>query len=62
MPTMTGNPPGPGSGNFAVLKKKIASKGNVRNPGAVAAAIGRNKYGGPKMARMAASGRSSGRR
>lgn len=47
-----------GSGKrFAALKKKIASRGNVSDPGAVAAAIGRKKYGRKKMARMAAKGR-----
>ncbi len=45
-----------GGGRFAALKSKIA-KGGARDPGAVAAAIGRAKYGGPKMARMAAAGR-----
>ena len=50
-----------GSGaRFAALKKSIAAKGNVRDPGAVAAAIGRKKYGGKKMAAMAAKGRKKG--
>jgi len=62
MPTTTGKPAGPGSGNFAALKNKIAKRGGVRNPGAVAAAIGRKKYGGRKMSRMAAAGRKEGRR
>jgi len=44
-------------GRFAALKEKIAKRGGVRNPGAVAAAIGRKKYGGPKMAKMSAAGR-----
>jgi hypothetical protein len=47
-----------GSGaRFAALKSKIAAHGGVRNPGAVAAAIGRKKYGSSKMAKMAAAGR-----
>lgn len=46
-----------GGGRFAALKAKIAARGGVRNPGAVAAAIGRKKYGAKKMAKMAAAGR-----
>lgn len=42
---------------FASLEKKIASKGKVENPRAVAAAIGRKKYGTEKMAKMASAGR-----
>jgi hypothetical protein len=34
-----------------------AKKGGARNPNAVAAAIGRKKYGAKKMAKMAAAGR-----
>ena len=54
-----------GSGErFAALKNKIASKGGVRNPAAVAAAIGRKKYGAKKMATLSARGRkrASGKR
>lgn len=48
-----------GSGQrFAALEKSIASRGNVRNPAAVAASIGRKKWGKKKMASMAAKGRS----
>lgn len=47
-----------GSGKrFAALEKSIARKGNVSNPGAVAAAIGRKKYGNQRMQKMAATGR-----
>lgn len=47
-----------GSGKrFAQLKRKLAARGNVRDPAAVAAAIGRKKYGKKKMAKMAAAGR-----
>lgn len=47
-----------GSGaRFRSLKKKIAAKGNVRDPAAVAAAIGRKKYGKKKMAQLSAQGR-----
>lgn len=46
-----------GGGRFSKLKSKIASKGKVSDPGAVAAAIGRKKYGAKKFSRMAAAGR-----
>ena len=47
-----------GSGKrFAALTKSIAAKGDVENPKAVAAAIGRKKYGAEKMAKMAAAGK-----
>ena len=42
---------------FKALVKKIAARGKVRNPAAVAAAIGRKKYGKKRMAQMAAKGR-----
>ncbi len=44
-----------GGGRFANLKAKL--KGKVRNPGAVAAAIGRKKYGKKKMAAWSSRGR-----
>ena len=48
-----------GSGaRFRALKKKIAAKGKVSNPAAVAAAIGRKKYGAKKMASMSRAGRN----
>lgn len=51
-----------GSGKrFKSLKKSLARKG-VRNPGALAAHIGRKKYGKAKMARMSAAGRRRKRR
>ena len=43
---------------FDKLKAKIAAKGGVSNPGAVAAAIGRKKYGKKKFQAAAASGTS----
>lgn len=46
-----------GGGRFAKLKAEIAKKGGVRNPGAVAAAIGRKKYGKKKFQALAAKGR-----
>ena len=42
---------------FAKLKKKIASKGGVRDPGAVAASIGRKKYGKKRFQKAAAAGK-----
>ncbi len=43
---------------FDKLKASIASKGNVRNPGAVAASIGRKKYGAKQFQHAAAAGHS----
>lgn len=45
-----------GGGRFAKLKGELARKG-VRDPGALAASIGRKKYGARKMSAMAAKGR-----
>lgn len=42
---------------FTKLKKKLAKKGKVRDPAAVAAYIGRKKHGAKKMAKMAGKGR-----
>ena len=44
-------------GRFQALKQKIAAKGDVKDPAAVAAAIGRAKYGKGKFQAMAAKGR-----
>ena len=44
-----------GGGRFAKMKVKL--KGKVKNPGAVAAKIGRKKYGKKKFQSMAAKGR-----
>lgn len=47
-----------GSGiRFKQLANKIARKGNVDNPVAVAASIGRKKYGNEKMQKMALAGK-----
>ena len=46
-----------GGGRFAKLEKSIAKRGGVDNPAAVAASIGRKKYGAKKMTKMAAAGR-----
>lgn len=46
-----------GSGKrFKALKNKLAKRG-ATNPGALAAWIGRKKYGIKKMAKMSAKGR-----
>ncbi len=46
-----------GSGaRFKVLTKKLSSKG-VRDPKALAAAIGRKKYGAKRFAALSAAGR-----
>lgn len=41
---------------FAKLKKSLAAKG-AKNPGAMAAAIGRKKYGAKKFAKLSAGGK-----
>lgn len=41
---------------FNKLKAQIAAKGKVRNPGAVAAAIGRKKYGKKRFQKAASKG------
>lgn len=47
-----------GSGKrFSKLEESIAAKGDVKDPKAVAAAIGRKKYGAKKMAKLATAGR-----
>lgn len=43
-------------GRFQKLKAQIAAKGGVSDPGAVAASIGRKKYGSTKFQAMAAKG------
>lgn len=44
-------------GRFKALKNKLAKKPGVTNPGALAAYIGREKYGSAKMSSMSAAGR-----
>lgn len=47
-----------GGGRFAALKDKLEKGGKSdKKAGAIAAAIGRKKYGKGKMAKMAAKGR-----
>lgn len=41
---------------FKQLKNKLAAKG-AKDPGALAAYIGRKKYGAKKMAKLATAGR-----
>lgn len=43
-------------GRFRALKGKLAKKG-AKSPGALAAWIGRKKYGTKRMAKMSAAGR-----
>lgn len=42
---------------FAALQQSLTKKKGVSNPGALAAWIGRRKYGAHKMAQMAAKNR-----
>ena len=47
-----------GSGErFAALKAQLSTRNAVKDPGALAAAIGRRKLGSAKMAKLAAAGR-----
>lgn len=47
-----------GSGKrFKALATKIARSGHVDNPGALAASIGRKRYGAKRMSKMATEGR-----
>lgn len=45
---------------FSKLEKEIAKRGDVRDPGAVAASIGRKKYGKEKFQKAAAAGKKLG--
>ncbi len=50
-----------GSGKrFSALKRELARRKGVTNPGALAAWIGMRKYGASRMAKMAASHRKAG--
>jgi hypothetical protein len=47
-----------GSGKrFAKLKDKLAHEKGIKNPGALAASIGRKKFGNEKMASLAKKGK-----
>ena len=48
-------------GRFKALKAKLSKQKGVTDPGALAAAIGRKKYGKKKMAAMSAAGRKKGK-
>lgn len=57
--TAAGKMPKLGTGKrFANLKKQLAGRG-VNNPGALAAYIGRKKFGAKKMGQLAAKGRTA---
>lgn len=47
-------------GRFAALKQKLAGKPGGTDPGALAASIGRKKYGNAKFNKLAAKGRKNG--
>ena len=44
-------------GRFKALARAIGKRGKVKNPEAVAAAIGRKKFGKERFQKMAAAGR-----
>lgn len=46
-----------GGGRFAKLKKQLGEDKSINDPGALAASIGRKKYGGKTMARFGRAGR-----
>lgn len=48
-----------GGGRFQKLKGKLAAQKGVQNAGALAAYIGRKKYGAKKMASWSAKGRKN---
>lgn len=56
MATPNPNAPVGQGGRFAALQQKLGNQG-ASNPGALAAYIGRKKYGDKGMQRMAAVGR-----
>lgn len=47
-----------GGGRFQALSNKLAREPGVKNPGAVAAAIGRKKMGSAKFQALSAKGRT----
>lgn len=44
-------------GRFKALENKLAHRPGVTNPGALAAYIGRKKYGNKRFAKLSAGGR-----
>lgn len=59
---MARKPPLGSGGRFRALENKLSHEKGVRNPGAVAASIGRKKYGASKFAALAAHRASKRRR
>lgn len=47
-------------GRFKALENKLSHKKGVTNPGGLAAALGRAKFGKAKMQKMAAKGHKKG--
>ena len=47
-----------GGGRFAKLKGELGHEKGIKHPGALAAYLGRRKYGAKRMASMAAHGRA----
>lgn len=47
-----------GGGRFKKLERSLMRQGGVKDPGALAASIGRKKYGKKKFQKLAAAGRS----
>ena len=50
-----------GGGRFAAMKAKLSGRKGVSDPGALAASIGRQKYGKREFQRMATAGRKASR-
>jgi hypothetical protein len=46
-----------GGGRFEKLKGELSHEKGINNPGALAASIGRKKYGAAKMGKMSAMGK-----
>jgi hypothetical protein len=44
-------------GRFKALERKLAHEKGIRNPGALAAAIGRKKYGKKRYGKLSGAGR-----
>lgn len=57
---MARKPPLGSGGRFKALKSKLAKRSGVADPGALAASIGRKKYGAKKFAALSAAGRRRG--
>lgn len=54
---MAKKPPLGSGARFKALKGKLAGQKGVTNPGALAASIGRKKYGNAKFASLSAKGK-----